>query len=65
MVVHTLYSTVYTCAVAYRRRINTEEKAKVVAAVWGIEFIFILKVSILYVVSLSIIKIFYFFLVFM
>ena len=24
---------------AYRRRINTEEKAKVVAAVWGTEFI--------------------------
>ena len=40
----------------HRRRINTEEKAKVV--VGGIEFIFILKVSILYVVSLSIIKIF-------
>ena len=24
----------------HRRRINTEEKAKVVAAVWGTEFIF-------------------------
>ena len=30
---------VYPCRTLQRRRIKTEEKAKVVAAVWGTEFI--------------------------
>ena len=57
LILHTCWQTLCikrycTPCTFYRRRINTEERAKVVTAVWGIEFINFLAFSSVYILLL-------------